>query len=42
MVALFSNYAKLVQSGQYPAPEHCYEMPADEKAKFLKAKVSGF
>jgi 3-methyl-2-oxobutanoate hydroxymethyltransferase len=42
MVALFSNYAKLVQSGQYPAPEHCYEMPADEKAKFFKAKVSGF
>jgi 3-methyl-2-oxobutanoate hydroxymethyltransferase len=33
--AVFADYAKRVSSGQYPAAEHQYEMPAEEKAKFL-------
>lgn len=39
MLAGFSNYVHLVQTGQYPAAEHCYEMPADEKVKFAGEKV---
>lgn len=33
MVAAVSSYASEVRSGAYPAPEHCYSMPADERAK---------
>ncbi len=31
----FSDYVRMVASGEYPAPEHRYEMPAEEKTKFL-------
>jgi 3-methyl-2-oxobutanoate hydroxymethyltransferase len=30
----FEEYVRLVAGGKYPAPEHQYEMPADEKARF--------
>lgn len=39
IVAYFSDYVKSVDGGQYPAAEHCYEMPADEKVKFMKQCV---
>lgn len=32
----FVEYVRRVSGGQYPAPEHQYEMPAEEKTKFLK------
>jgi 3-methyl-2-oxobutanoate hydroxymethyltransferase len=35
MKEAFSLYVDRVASGQYPAPEHQYQMPSDEKAKFL-------
>jgi 3-methyl-2-oxobutanoate hydroxymethyltransferase len=31
----FSAYVQMVASGEYPGPQHRYEMPADEKTKFL-------
>src|SRR3954468_12713891 len=31
----FSSYVQQVQSGQYPASQHQYEMPSEEKTKFL-------
>ena len=31
----FGRYVEQVREGQYPAAEHCYEMPADEREKFL-------
>jgi 3-methyl-2-oxobutanoate hydroxymethyltransferase len=31
----FSRYVQQVQSGEYPASEHQYVMPNDEKSKFL-------
>jgi 3-methyl-2-oxobutanoate hydroxymethyltransferase len=34
----FAKYVQLVRSGEYPAAEHRYEMPADEKAEFLKTQ----
>jgi 3-methyl-2-oxobutanoate hydroxymethyltransferase len=36
MLAHFSNYVNLVERGEYPLAEHCYEMPADERTTFLK------
>jgi 3-methyl-2-oxobutanoate hydroxymethyltransferase len=36
MLACFADYVQRVQNRQYPAAEHCYEMPADEKAEFIK------
>ncbi|HEX8521286.1 MAG TPA: 3-methyl-2-oxobutanoate hydroxymethyltransferase [Tepidisphaeraceae bacterium] len=30
----FANYVRQVESGEYPAPEHVYGMPAPERAKF--------
>ncbi len=30
-----AEYVRLVRDGEYPAPKHQYEMPAEEKAKFL-------
>jgi 3-methyl-2-oxobutanoate hydroxymethyltransferase len=36
MVASFSEYVRQVSGGLYPAAEHCYEMPADERVKFLE------
>ncbi|HTL27912.1 MAG TPA: 3-methyl-2-oxobutanoate hydroxymethyltransferase [Tepidisphaeraceae bacterium] len=35
MKEAFGNYVERIASGDYPAPEHQYQMPADEKAKFL-------
>ena len=32
-------YLRRVESAQYPAAEHCYQMPAEEKNKFLKNKT---
>jgi 3-methyl-2-oxobutanoate hydroxymethyltransferase len=35
LIAAFTQYVQLVSSGDYPATENQYEMPADEKVKFL-------
>jgi 3-methyl-2-oxobutanoate hydroxymethyltransferase len=35
MKECFVSYVEKVSSGQYPAAEHQYEMPAEEKARFL-------
>lgn len=32
----FARYVQQVREGQYPSAEHCYEMPADERMKFLQ------
>ena len=42
MLAHFSEYVRLVENNEYPAPEHCYDMPADEREKFEKERVVGF
>jgi 3-methyl-2-oxobutanoate hydroxymethyltransferase len=34
--AAFARYVQQVQDGSYPAAEHCYEMPADQREKFLQ------
>jgi len=34
--ASFTAYVNMVESGKYPAAEHQYKMPEDEKEKFLK------
>lgn len=34
--AEFARYVQQVEDGTYPAAEHCYEMPADQREKFLK------
>lgn len=36
-VAAFAEYVRQVGGGEYPSPAQQYEMPADEKAKFLHA-----
>jgi 3-methyl-2-oxobutanoate hydroxymethyltransferase len=36
MKEAFASYVNKVASGAYPAPEHQYEMPPEEKAKFEK------
>ncbi len=36
MTAAFAEYVRLVSSGQYPEKEHCYDMPADERERFLQ------
>jgi hypothetical protein len=36
MKQAFGNYVDLVSTGKYPAPEHQYEMPPEEKTKFDK------
>jgi 3-methyl-2-oxobutanoate hydroxymethyltransferase len=38
MKASFADYLRQVETGLYPAPQHAYEMPADELAKFLAAR----
>ena len=38
MKQAFAHYVQNVAGGQYPAPEHQYEMPIEEKEKFLKKK----
>jgi 3-methyl-2-oxobutanoate hydroxymethyltransferase len=35
LAAAFSEFVRQVESGQYPAPEHGYRMPAEEKNRFL-------
>ena len=30
----FAKYVNSIESGEYPAAEHQYEMPADERKKF--------
>jgi 3-methyl-2-oxobutanoate hydroxymethyltransferase len=35
MKEAFSSYVERIATGEYPAAEHQYQMPADEKAKFL-------
>jgi 3-methyl-2-oxobutanoate hydroxymethyltransferase len=32
----FAEYARRIQSGEYPAAEHEYEMPAEERKRFLR------
>lgn len=39
LVSYFSDYLRRVESGEYPAAEHCYEMPAAEKAKFVRGRL---
>ncbi len=34
--AAFAQYIKQITTGQYPAAEHLYQMPMDEKQKFSK------
>ncbi len=33
---MFAKYVNQLEGGAYPAPEHQYEMPPDEKAKFAR------
>ena len=40
MTEYFADYVMRVQSGQYPTPEQCYEMPAAEKARFAEVKIA--
>jgi len=35
-VAAYSEYVRLVVTGEYPAPNQQYTMPADEKNRFLE------
>jgi 3-methyl-2-oxobutanoate hydroxymethyltransferase len=35
LTAAFSEYVRQIESGQYPAPEHGYRMPAEERIRFL-------
>jgi 3-methyl-2-oxobutanoate hydroxymethyltransferase len=36
--ALAAEYARRVTAGEYPAAEHNYEMPAEEKRRFLEPR----
>jgi 3-methyl-2-oxobutanoate hydroxymethyltransferase len=36
MKAAFSEYVKQISNGHYPAAEHLYQMPIEEKQRFLK------
>jgi len=36
MKETFAEYVRRVKSGQYPAQEHQYEMPAEERQKFIQ------
>jgi 3-methyl-2-oxobutanoate hydroxymethyltransferase len=40
MKAAFSEYVKQVSTGQYPAVEHLYQMPMEEKERFVKPRKS--
>jgi len=39
--AVFADYLRLVESGEYPSNEHNYEMPPDELAKFMRRTETG-
>ena len=41
MIHAFEAYVREVQSGAYPAPEHGYAMPQEEKAKFTGGEKVG-
>lgn len=41
MIALFASYVQRVQNREYPAAEHGYEMPAEEKVRFLNNRFAG-
>jgi len=32
----FRQYVRLITDGKYPAPEHLYEMPGEEKSAFTR------
>jgi 3-methyl-2-oxobutanoate hydroxymethyltransferase len=34
----FADYVRRVSSGEYPAPEHEYEMPEEERSLFLRGQ----
>ena len=36
LVGAYADYVRQVAAGQYPAAEHAYPMPADERAAFVK------
>jgi 3-methyl-2-oxobutanoate hydroxymethyltransferase len=36
---MFTRYVNLIGSGAYPAPQHNYEMPPDQRAKFLDQRA---
>jgi 3-methyl-2-oxobutanoate hydroxymethyltransferase len=38
MRACFADYVRQVEAGEYPAPQHAYEMPPDELAKFTSGR----
>jgi len=38
MKEIFAEYATRIAKGEYPAAEQQYEMPADERAKFLRRR----
>ena len=40
MLSAFGEYARQVGSGQYPAPNQGYEMPSEEKAKFMHDRAA--
>jgi len=42
MLASFSDYVRRVESREYPAAEHCYEMPAAEKEAFVADHLATF
>jgi 3-methyl-2-oxobutanoate hydroxymethyltransferase len=39
LISAFTDYVRRVSSGQYPAAEHQYEMPAEEKSKFINKRT---
>ena len=42
LVGAYAEFVRQVVAGQYPAPEHTYPMPPDERAKFLaRPQLSG-
>ncbi|HSV13798.1 MAG TPA: 3-methyl-2-oxobutanoate hydroxymethyltransferase, partial [Tepidisphaeraceae bacterium] len=40
MISAFADYVRRVSSGQYPAAEHQYEMPAEERSKFTSKRTA--
>jgi 3-methyl-2-oxobutanoate hydroxymethyltransferase len=41
MRACFADYVRQVEAGEYPAPQHAYEMPPDELAKLTSTRGRG-
>jgi ketopantoate hydroxymethyltransferase len=40
LVAALENYVDQIGRGEYPAAEHLYEMPEEEKAIFIRDAAS--